>query len=236
MWESKFQPLKLAGPSVTPRAARDESDWTGENCYSQMLICNWGYWSFHHYYHSHQSLARNTHHKTYQPQTSEKWQKEIFSDMFWGGRGGLGTTPFSMLLIDYMGCPLASIVLVINQHIIKSILWSMSPWRLLIMLYSTPMYYVCCMYYNYNNISHNLYFYSKNTKSPMGKSQQRTEFSELWQSSWSANSNYLHFWLSILKSVEEIHLRLYQSHKDPKFPGASGQSLCSRQIQIVYYS
>ena len=138
-----------------------------------------------------------------------------------------------MLLIDYMGCPLASIVLVINQHIIKSILWSMSPWRLLIMLYSTPMYYVCCVYYNYNNISHNLYFYSKNTKSPMGKSQQRTEFSGLWQSSWSANSNYLHFWLSILKSVEEIHLRLYQSHKDPKFPGASGQSLCSRQIQIM---
>ena len=39
--------------------------------------------------------------------------------------------------------------------------------------------------------------------------------------------------LSILKSVEEIHLRLYQSHKDPKFPAASGQSLCSRQIQIV---
>ena len=75
----------------------------------------------------------------------------------------------------------------------------------------------------------------KNTKTPMGKSQQRAEFSGLWQSSWSANSNYLHFWLSILKSVEEIHLRLYQSHKDPKFPGAWGQSLCSRQIQIVVY-
>ena len=92
-----------------------------------------------------------------------------------------------------------------------------------------------CMYYNYNNISHNLYFSYKNKKTPMGKSQQRAEFSGLWQSSWSANSNYLHFWLSILKSVEEIHLRLYQSHKDPKFPGAWGQSLCSRQIQIVVY-
>ena len=42
-------------------------------------------------------------------------------------------------------------------------------------------------------------------------------------------------YLSILKSVEEIHLRLYQSHKDPKFPAASGHSLCSRQIQIVVY-
>ena len=95
------------------------------------------------------------------------------------------------------------------------------------------------MYYNYNNISHNL-FYIKIKKLPWEKVNREpssADYDNLLDQQIQIIYTFgcIHQYTSILKSVEEIHLRLYQSHKDPKFPGASGHSLCSRQIQIVVY-